>query len=70
MKERVMTTVERLRRTTIKETLDGTITNSTASVRLGITVRQVQRLKKGFKIHGHDSLIHGSRGKTDQEKQI
>lgn len=63
-----MTTVERLRLSTIKETLAGTITNSTAAVRLGITVRQVQRLKKRFKISGHDSLIHGSRGKTGSRK--
>gem|GEM_PF-2970956 len=36
MKERIMTTIERLRLTVIKETLAGTITNSTAAVRLDL----------------------------------
>lgn len=68
MKERIMTTIERLRLTVIEEVLSGTITNSTAAVKLNLTVRQIQRLKKKFRINGYDSLIHGLRGKTGSRK--
>lgn len=68
MKERIMTTIERLRLTVIKETLAGVITNSTAAIKLNVTVRQIQRLKKKFKVDGHDSLIHGGRGKPGSRK--
>jgi len=63
-----MTTIERLRLTVIREVLVGMITNKTAAVKLDLTVRQIQRLKKGFKIEGADFLIHGSRGKQGSRK--
>lgn len=63
MKERIMTTVERLRLTAIEENLAGEITNSVTAARLNLTVRQVQRLKKRFREKGHDALIHGARGR-------
>lgn len=68
MKERIMTTVERLRLTVIEENLARTITNAVAAARLDLTVRQIQRLKKGFKEKGHDALIHGARGKPGLRK--
>lgn len=68
MKERIMTTVERLRLTVIEENIAGTITNSIAAIRLNLTVRQVQRLKKRFREKGHDALIHGARGRPGLRK--
>lgn len=63
-----MTTIERLRLTVIEELLADKITNSTAATKLNLTVRQIQRLKKKFKVNGYDGLIHGARGKPGLRK--
>lgn len=68
MKDRMMTTVERLRLTVIEELADGKINVSTAAMKLNLSTRQVKRLKKKFRQYGHDSLIHASRGKTGSRK--
>ncbi len=68
MKERIMTTIERLRLTTIEELVEGKIYASTASTRLNLSVRQIKRLKIKFRDNGYDGLIHGSRGKTGVRK--
>jgi transposase len=39
------------------------MTNSEAAPLLGLSIRQVQRLKKKFKEEGHASLIHGNTGR-------
>jgi hypothetical protein len=62
MKERIMTTIERLRLTTIEELVEGKIYASTASTRLNLSVRQIKRMKIKFRDNGYDGLIHGSRG--------
>ena len=62
MKSRIMTTIERLRLTTIEELVEGKIYASTASIRLNLSVRQIKRLKLKFRDNGYDGLIHGSRG--------
>ena len=62
MKERSMTTIERLRATVINELIEGRINASTAATRLNISVRQVKRLKKRVKHEGCNGLIHQSRG--------
>ncbi|MEK9178935.1 MAG: ISNCY family transposase [Patescibacteria group bacterium] len=68
MKERIMTTVERLRLTVIEELVDGKINGTTAATRLNLSVRQIKRLKVKFKKSGHDGLIHGLRGKSGLRK--
>ncbi len=62
MKERSMTTIERLRVTVLEELIEGAINASTAAIKLNISVRQVKRLKKRLKSGGCDGLIHQSRG--------
>ena len=57
-----MTTIERLRLTTIEELVEGKIYASTASIRLNLSVRQIKRLKLKFRDNGYDGLIHGSYG--------
>jgi len=64
MKERTMTTIEKLRLITMQETLAGTITNLIASKKLNLSIRQIQRLKKRFKEQGLNGLIHSARGKS------
>jgi len=68
MKERVMTTIERLRLIVIEELVGNIINGTTAANRLNLSIRQVKRLKKKFKEKGHDGLIHGSRGRTGVRK--
>lgn len=68
MKERIMTTNERLRLTVLEELTDGKINAATAASKLNLSIRQVKRLKKIFKDKGHDSLIHGLRGRTGSRK--
>jgi transposase len=54
----------------------GKMTNTEAAQLVGLSVRQVQRLKKKFDREGHISLIHGNTGKkpahsiTDETKDI
>src|SRR3989344_875769 len=68
MKERIMTTIERLRLTVIEELADGLINGTTAANKLSLSVRQVKRLKAEFKNKGHEGLIHGSRGRPGSRK--
>lgn len=63
-----MTMIERLRLTVIEELTDGLINGTTAATRLGLSIRQVKRLKDSFVKNGHDGLIHGSRGKIGARK--
>ena len=63
-----MTTAERIRLTVIEELTDGRINVPTAALKLNLSVRQIKRLKKRFKQYGHDSLIHGLRGKPGLRK--
>lgn len=68
MRDRIMTTKERLRLIVIEELVEGKISSSTAASKLNLSVRQVKRLKKKFKQEGHGSLIHGLRGRTGLRK--
>jgi transposase len=68
MKERIMTTIERLRLTVIEELIEGRINGTTAANKLNLSVRQVKRLKAKFKEKGHDGLIHAGRGRTGVRK--
>ena len=68
MKERIMTTIERLRLRVIEDLTDGLINGTTAANKLSLSVRQVKRLKAEFKNKGHEGLIHGSRGRPGSRK--
>lgn len=68
MRERIMTTVERLRLKVIEELTDGKINGTTAAVKLNLSVRQVKRIKKIFVEKGVDGLIHKSRGQVGTRK--
>ena len=68
MKERIMTTVERLRLTVIEELMEGTINTTSASITLRLSTRQIKRLKVKFQKYGHYGLIHGSRGRIGTRK--
>lgn len=68
MKERIMTTIERLRLTVIEELIEGKINGTTAAHKLHLSIRQIKRLKRRFIKDGHDSLIHASRGRIGVRK--
>lgn len=57
-----------MRLTVIEELTDGKINALTAARKLNLSVRQVKRLKKKFITGGHDSLIHGLRGRPGSRK--
>jgi hypothetical protein len=48
--------------------LEKKITNGEAAKQLGITTRQVRRLKSSMRIKGIDSVVHGLKGKTSNHK--
>jgi transposase len=52
----------------LKAVIAGRITNRQAAVALGLTVRQVQRLKGRFKAGGAPALCHGSRGQPSPRR--
>ena len=43
---------------------DGDITNKEASIRLGIEIRQVQRIKRAVEQNGKKGVVHRAKGKT------
>src|SRR3989338_10734925 len=47
---------------------DKKINNNTAAKMLGITIRQIKRIKKKFKKQGAEGLIHKSRGKRGHNR--
>lgn len=63
-----MTAEERLRLIVIEELVEAKISSSTAASKLNLSVRHVKRLRKTFKAVGHDSLIHGLRGRIGLRK--
>jgi len=62
--ERVTLSQTELRRVLVlQKVLDGHITVQEAAVLLGLSTRQVKRLKKRLKLFGPESLAHGNRGR-------
>ena len=47
----------------LEEVTGGVITNREASAALGLSVRQVQRIKTGYEEAGASSLVHGNTGR-------
>ncbi len=58
-----LTISERDRYDTIRSCIDGEITNKEASIRLGLKVRQVQRIKLSVEAEGEKGVVHKSKGK-------
>ena len=63
MEKQKLNTYEQDKYDTIRSCSDGDITNKEASRRLGITTRQVQRLKRAIEQYGEQGIIHGLKGK-------
>ena len=42
---------------------DGKMTNTDAASTLGLSVRQVQRIKRAFETKGHEAFLHGNSGR-------
>lgn len=68
MKERIMTTIERLRLAVMEELIEGTINGTTAASKLHLSIRQIKRLKSMYMKQGIDRLIHKARGKQGSRK--
>lgn len=62
--EITLTPPERERYDCIRACIDGDLTNAEAAGRLGLTVRQTQRLKRSVEKNGEKGVIHGNRGRT------
>lgn len=60
----ILTDEEKERYNIIRSCIDGDLTNAEAAARLGLTVRQVRRLKRAVEKDGEKGVVHGSRGKT------
>lgn len=59
-----LTACEQERYDLIRSCVDGDITNKEASVRLGLKVRQIQRIKRTVEKEGMKGVIHKSKGRT------
>ena len=59
-----LTPQERERYDIIRACIDGDLTNAEAGARLGLTVRQTQRLKRAVEKNGERGVVHGNRGQT------
>lgn len=73
----ILTEVEKEKAGIIKGCIEGDHTNHEAAERLGLSVRQVQRLKRSVERRGQEGVIHGLKQKqshrkigTKQEKKV
>ena len=64
MEEIQLTASEQERYDTIRDCIDGNITNKEASVRLGLKIRRVQEIKRAVEKNGREGVVHGSKGKN------
>ena len=64
----IMSTEELERVTTIQRVIDKKITQTIAAQHLGLTVRQIKRLVKKFKLNGSQGLISKRRGQPSDHK--
>jgi len=62
--ETILTPLERERYDIIRACIDRDITNAEAAARLGIKIRQVQKLKRAVEENGETGIVHGNRGRT------
>lgn len=61
---RLWTTKEMIRNSTLEQLIEGKISAVDASRRLDLSERQIWRLKKRFKTHGAESIIHRNKNRS------
>jgi len=59
-----LTASEQDRYDTIRDCIDGDITNKEASIRLGLKIRRVQEIKRLVEKNGEEGVVHRSKGKN------
>lgn len=64
MEETKLTASEQERFEVIRSCIDGDITNKEASTRLGLKIRQVQRIKRAVEKEKEQGVVHKSKGKV------
>lgn len=64
----MLTQKEQVKFTVISQVLEGEITNGKAAVILGISPRQIKRLKKKVREEGERGVIHRSKGETSNHR--
>jgi len=64
MEKPKLTALEQEKYDIIRSCIDGDITNKEASVRLGLKVRQIQRIKRVVEVEKEDGVVHKSKGQT------
>lgn len=64
MEKPKLTTLEQEKYDIIRSCIDGDITNKEASVRLGLKIRQVQRIKRVVEVEKEAGVVHKSKGQT------
>ena len=62
--ENILTPLEQERLAIISSCIELDIPNAEAAARLGLIVRQTQRLKRAVEKEGKSAIIHGNRGRT------
>lgn len=62
--EKTLTPLERERYDVVRSCIDRDITNAEAAARLGLKVRQVQKLKRAVEKNGEAGIVHGNRGQV------
>ena len=62
--EHILTQEERERYLLIQSCCAGEVTNAIVALRLGITTRQVRRVKRAVETYGAQGVVHGNRGQT------
>jgi transposase-like protein len=66
--EHELTPKERERYGCVRSCIDGNLTNKEAAARLGLTIRQIQRLKRAVEKDAEEGIIHRGRGKRSGRK--
>jgi len=64
MEETKLTALEQERYDIIRSCIEGDITNKDAAVRLGLQVRQIQRIKRAVEKEKKGGVVHKSKGRT------
>jgi hypothetical protein len=62
--EQTLTQKDQERALHIQSCIAGQVSNAVTALKLGITVRQVRRLKRAVEEYGEQGVVHGNRGKT------
>jgi len=63
-----LTVSQSIRYATVQRALDGGLTNAEAARALGLSVRQVQRLKRQVEARGPQGVVHGNTGRDPPNK--